>query len=279
MPRARWTGPSPSRDAEASAASRSPAPITGCVAVGTAGKPPKRASSASAGLTRLLTRLITRERSARRQQSVDPRRAAHRRPHRSGPSRNLVWTPRCDRKCRTGGPLAAGSANLVCYLLTLCTLGSNIPAFQTSKPCRGSMNLDHNNAAPNTPLPRRLKRHLWRGLLVLLVLVAAAAVLGACYQFFENNADARRFPQKGKSVSLGPAFGNLTLNLDCDGEGSPTVILDSGLGVPAVGWNHVQAETAKFTRVCSYDRAGYGWSGVTTAPRTSAQIVKELHTL
>ncbi|HEX8882179.1 MAG TPA: alpha/beta hydrolase, partial [Candidatus Acidoferrum sp.] len=139
--------------------------------------------------------------------------------------------------------------------------------------------MDDNNTASNTPPPGRLKRYFWRGLLVLFALVAAAAVLGACYQFFENNADARRFPQKGKSVSLGPAFGNLTLNLDCEGEGSPTVILDSGLGVPAVGWNHVQAETAKFTRVCSYDRAGYGWSGVTTAPRTSAQIVKELHAL
>lgn len=141
------------------------------------------------------------------------------------------------------------------------------------------MNLDNNNTAPNTPRPGRLKRYFWTGLLVLFVLVVAAAVLGACYQFFENDSDARRFPQKGKSVSLGPAFGNLTLNLDCDGEGSPTVILDSGLGVPALGWNHVQAETAKFTRVCSYDRAGYGWSGVTTAPRTSAQIVKELHAL
>src|SRR5215472_10435673 len=138
------------------------------------------------------------------------------------------------------------------------------------------MNLD---TAPNTPRPGSLKRYFLSGLLVLLMLVVAAAVLGACYQFFENNGDARRFPQKGKSFSLGPAFGNLTLNLDCDGEGSPTVVLDSGLGVPAVGWNHVQAETAKFTRVCSYDRAGYGWSGVTTAPRTSAQIVKELHAL
>jgi pimeloyl-ACP methyl ester carboxylesterase len=125
----------------------------------------------------------------------------------------------------------------------------------------------------------RLKRWLGRGLLGLLILVVLAAILGASYQALGNRADARRFPQQGKSVSLGPAFDNLALSIDCRGEGSPTVVLDSGLGVPAVGWNPVQTEVAKFTRVCSYDRAGYGWSGRTSAPRTSTQIVKELHAL
>ena len=139
--------------------------------------------------------------------------------------------------------------------------------------------MDTNSASSNLARPGRLKRYFWRGLLGLLVLAVAAAVVGACYQAVENSADARRFPQKGKSVSLGPSFANLMLNIDCEGNGAPTVILDSGLGVPAVGWEHVQAEAAKFTRVCSYDRAGYGWSGSTTAPRTSKQIAKELHTL
>lgn len=127
--------------------------------------------------------------------------------------------------------------------------------------------------------PGRWKRWLVRGVLGILILVAAAAAVGASYQALENRADAQRFPQQGKSVSLGPAFGNLTLNLDCQGQGSPTVILDSGLGVPAVGWNQVQPDVAKFTRVCSYDRAGYGWSGSTSAPRTSLEIAKELHAL
>jgi pimeloyl-ACP methyl ester carboxylesterase len=137
-----------------------------------------------------------------------------------------------------------------------------------------------NETATTTPRrPGRVKRWLKRGLLALLVIVVLAAIVGASYQAIGNRADARRFPQQGKSVSLGPAFDNLTLSIDCRGQGSPTVILDSGLGVPAVGWNPVQAEVAKFTRVCSYDRAGYGWSGATSAPRTSIQIVKELHAL
>ncbi|HKN76289.1 MAG TPA: alpha/beta hydrolase [Candidatus Acidoferrum sp.] len=136
--------------------------------------------------------------------------------------------------------------------------------------------------ATATTAPRRfgrLKRWIGRGLLGLLVLVVLAAIVGASYQAIGNRADARRFPQQGKSVSLGPAFDNLTLNIDCRGQGSPTVVLDSGLGVPAAGWNPVQTEVAKFTRVCSYDRAGYGWSGASSAPRTSNQIVKELHAL
>ncbi len=124
-----------------------------------------------------------------------------------------------------------------------------------------------------------MKRWIVRGLLSLLVLVVVAGVVGASYQALGNMADAKRFPQQGRSVSLGSAFGNLSLNIDCRGQGNPTVILDSGLGVPAIGWNPVQTEVAKFTRVCSYDRAGYGWSGATSAPRTTSEIVKELHAL
>src|SRR5579859_7699957 len=82
----------------------------------------------------------------------------------------------------------------------------------------------------------------------LLILIAVAAIAGASYQAIENHADASRFPQQGKSIALGPDFGDLHLNLDCQGAGSPTVVLDSGLGVPGIGWNRVQAEAAKFTR-------------------------------
>jgi pimeloyl-ACP methyl ester carboxylesterase len=139
--------------------------------------------------------------------------------------------------------------------------------------------LENETSATTPRRPGRVKRWIGRGLLGLLALVVLAAIVGACYQALGSRADARRFPQQGKSVSLGPAFDNLTLSIDCRGQGSPTVILDSGLGVPAVGWNPVQTEVAKFTRVCSYDRAGYGWSGATSLPRTSMEIAKELHAL
>jgi pimeloyl-ACP methyl ester carboxylesterase len=57
------------------------------------------------------------------------------------------------------------------------------------------------------------------------------------------------------------------------------VVLDSGLGVPALGWILVQSEVARFARVCSYDRAGYGWSDPGPEPRTSSEIAKELKAL
>lgn len=57
------------------------------------------------------------------------------------------------------------------------------------------------------------------------------------------------------------------------------MVLDSGGGVPAIGWIKVQPDVAKFARVCSYDRAGYGWSEPGPEPRTSLQIATELKML
>lgn len=110
-------------------------------------------------------------------------------------------------------------------------------------------------------------------------LLGAAALIfalaGYSYRTFEAWADSLRFPQEGRSVDVG----GYALNLNCTGQGSPTVILEAGLGVPAISWRPIQSEVAKFTRVCSYDRAGYDWSDPGPLPRTAAQNVKELHAL
>jgi pimeloyl-ACP methyl ester carboxylesterase len=117
----------------------------------------------------------------------------------------------------------------------------------------------------------------WLGKVSAMIvgLVILLAIAGASYQATESRLDAQRFPQIGKSVDVG----GYKLNLNCTGQGSPTVILDSGLGGLALSWQGVQGEVEKFTRVCTYDRGGYGWSDPGPMPRTSAQIVKELHTL
>jgi pimeloyl-ACP methyl ester carboxylesterase len=69
------------------------------------------------------------------------------------------------------------------------------------------------------------------------------------------------------------------LMLWCEGTGSPTVVLDSGLGVVSLTWNKAMFQIAQNTRVCRYDRAGLGLSEPGPRPRTSKQIVQELHTL
>jgi pimeloyl-ACP methyl ester carboxylesterase len=73
--------------------------------------------------------------------------------------------------------------------------------------------------------------------------------------------------------------GGFRLHINCTGAGSPTVVLDAGLGVPSPTWSLVQPQVAKFTRVCSYDRAGIGKSDPGSIPRTSQQIATELHSL
>jgi pimeloyl-ACP methyl ester carboxylesterase len=72
--------------------------------------------------------------------------------------------------------------------------------------------------------------------------------------------------------------GGFRLNLYCIGSGSPAVVFDSGWGDWAPAWSKVQPEIAKFTRACSYDRAGAGFSEAGPMPRTSVRIATELHT-
>lgn len=75
-------------------------------------------------------------------------------------------------------------------------------------------------------------------------------------------------------------IGGHSLHLYCLGENSgPTVILDAGLGDWSLQMRNLQLDIAEFTRVCSYDRAGYGWSEPGPEPRTSEQLVSELVTL
>ena len=73
--------------------------------------------------------------------------------------------------------------------------------------------------------------------------------------------------------------GGYRLNLRCLGEGSPVVVLDAGAGDNQETWEWVVPEVRKFTKVCSYDRAGLGRSDAGPTPRTSERIVVELHAL
>lgn len=70
-----------------------------------------------------------------------------------------------------------------------------------------------------------------------------------------------------------------SLFLTCSGDKKPTVLLEAGLGGDHTSWAQVQPAVAELARVCSYDRAGLGQSGPTTTPRTSADVVQDLHQL
>ncbi len=98
---------------------------------------------------------------------------------------------------------------------------------------------------------------------------------GAIYQFVATKIDDTRFSPPGKLVDIG----GYSLHINCIGEGDQTVVLEAGHAGNCLEWALVQEEVSQFTRVCSYDRAGYGWSEESPYPRTSEQMVLELHTL
>jgi pimeloyl-ACP methyl ester carboxylesterase len=72
--------------------------------------------------------------------------------------------------------------------------------------------------------------------------------------------------------------GGRKLHFYCTGQGGPTVILEAGAGSFSIDWALVQPEVAKTTRVCSYDRAGYGWSDPGPKEDTVEQVVHDLET-
>jgi pimeloyl-ACP methyl ester carboxylesterase len=66
------------------------------------------------------------------------------------------------------------------------------------------------------------------------------------------------------------------MNLRCSGEGAPTVLMEAGFGSGSSAWVKVQPELSRTTRVCSYDRAGYGFSDPGPLPRDAAAVARDL---
>jgi pimeloyl-ACP methyl ester carboxylesterase len=120
----------------------------------------------------------------------------------------------------------------------------------------------------------------WRRIserIVLSFVVLVAVVAGAGTTF---NAVATHH-YRTRHAALGSLYvvDGYKMHLLCTGEGSPTIILDSGLGDDSLIWTKVQPELSKTTRICSYDRAGFGWSDPRPGPRDADRIVQELHLL
>lgn len=110
--------------------------------------------------------------------------------------------------------------------------------------------------------------------LALAFLVALA--LGFTYEQIGRWQDSQHRFRIGHAVDID----GRSVNIDCAGSGSPAVILESGGGgYGGYGWRMVQAEVAKFTQVCWYDRAGEGWSDPAPTARSSATVVQDLHKL
>ena len=109
----------------------------------------------------------------------------------------------------------------------------------------------------------------------MMIAAIALTLAGLIYNHLQEWRDKRRFPQVGRSIDIG----GRTLNIYCSGEGSPTVIMDSGHALPGYEWVAVQPEIAKLTRACWYDRAGLGWSDRADSLNTVDSMARDLHRL
>jgi pimeloyl-ACP methyl ester carboxylesterase len=108
---------------------------------------------------------------------------------------------------------------------------------------------------------------------LLAALIASAAAFGPQIADSANSPADSIYAHPGQLVSVN----GFRLSLYCMGSGSPAVVFDSGFLDWAPAWSTVQPQIAQWTRACSYDRAGTGFSDRGPTPRTSARIAEELH--
>lgn len=97
-------------------------------------------------------------------------------------------------------------------------------------------------------------------------------------QYLAAKRDEANHPAPGELIDVG----GYKLHFQSQGEsqpGKPTVIVETGIWDCSQSWKLVQSEVAKTMRICSYDRAGYGWSEKGKKPRTFDQMVRELKIL
>ena len=116
-----------------------------------------------------------------------------------------------------------------------------------------------------------LRRIATGALVATVLLVSGLLIAGARLKSSIRQSN----PPPGELVDVG----GHRMHIHCTGEGGPTVVLAAGLDDFSIFWSFVQPEIAKFSRVCSFDRSGLGWSEPSAAPRTIENMVTELHTL
>jgi pimeloyl-ACP methyl ester carboxylesterase len=109
----------------------------------------------------------------------------------------------------------------------------------------------------------------------MVALVGFVALIGVTYQGVATALERRAYPRPGRMVDVG----GHQLHIACDGQGLPTVVLDAPAAGLSAAWGRVQPEVAGATRVCSYDRAGLGWSEAREQPFGPDLAVEELRRL
>jgi len=114
-----------------------------------------------------------------------------------------------------------------------------------------------------------------RCILSLLMVTAITGGASATFNAVASHCYRAQHPPLGSLYVVD----GYKMHLYCTGQGSPTIVLDAGLGNDSLIWANVQPELSKTTRTCSYDRAGFGWSDPQPGPRDADHIADQLHKL
>ena len=121
-----------------------------------------------------------------------------------------------------------------------------------------------------------MKIFLWT-LAIMLSMVVLCALIGFIFDRWAGQRDAKRFPPEGMLVDIGGRH----LHLYCSGvrTSGPTVIIEAGGATPSIVSRQVQDGAAQYAQICSYDRAGFGWSDPVESTQTFEDRADDLHTL
>jgi pimeloyl-ACP methyl ester carboxylesterase len=122
---------------------------------------------------------------------------------------------------------------------------------------------------------RHLQSRTRGWLLYPIVAFLALGAVGCSYQTVQTSLDHSTDVMPGRAYDVG----GHRLHLNCTGAGSPTVVLQNGLGETSAHWAWITRAVAPDTRVCAYDRAGQGWSDDAPSPQNAVAIAADLHTL
>lgn len=114
-----------------------------------------------------------------------------------------------------------------------------------------------------------------RILLTAIAVITFLLLLGATYQGVATALERRQFPHPGNLVDIG----DRQLHINCTGSGTPLVVLEAPAAGLSATWGWVHAPVAEVTRVCSYDRAGLGWSEMGNPQFSAAEVPDHLHAL
>lgn len=109
-------------------------------------------------------------------------------------------------------------------------------------------------------------------LLTVFGVMVTLLVVALIYQSQAVARDIELYPPIGQRIDVG----GYALHIQCAGEGSPTIVVESGSGTWSLMWAHLLSRLTERSRTCVYDRAGYGWSESSGEPHTAANSADDL---